>query len=167
MPGSFVVTGFPATTAGVAQTFTVTVKDAFDNVCTGYAGTVNFSSSDVQAGLPAADTFTADAGAHTFTATLKTAGSQSITVQDTANAAIVGSQTGIAVTAGRPRSSCSLCRPPLRRASASPAPSRCSAKSNSVQAETNTKTDAVVTRVGRCRGCGRWRRQFGGLFADV
>ena len=98
--GAFVVTGFPATTAGVAQSFTVTVKDAFGNVTTGYTGTVTFSSSDVQAGLPASYTFTAaDAGAHTFTATLKTAGTQSITVKDTATSALVASETGIAVTA--------------------------------------------------------------------
>jgi hypothetical protein len=98
---SFAVTGFPATTAGVAHGFTVTARDAFGNVCTGYTGTVAFSSSDVQVGLPANYTFTAaDAGVHTFSATLKTAGAQSITVQDAANAAILGSETGIAVTAG-------------------------------------------------------------------
>src|SRR6185437_11915762 len=83
--GSFVVTGFPATTAGAAQSFTVTVKDAFGNFATGYTGTVAFGSSDVQAGLPASYTFTAaDAGVHTFTATLKTAGTQSVTVKDAA-----------------------------------------------------------------------------------
>ncbi len=95
--GSFIVTGFPATTAGVAQSFTVVVNDPFGNFATNYAGTVTFSSSDVQAGLPASYTFTAaDGGVHTFTATLKTAGTQSITVKD---GAAVGSQTGIAVTA--------------------------------------------------------------------
>jgi len=79
---SFTVSGFPATTAGVAHTFTVTARDAFRNVCQGYAGTVTFGSSDVQAGLPAGYTFTAaDAGVHAFTATLKTAGSQSLTVR--------------------------------------------------------------------------------------
>ncbi len=97
---SLSLSGFPATTAGVAHTFTVTARDASGNVVTGYTGTVTFSSSDVQAGLPASYTFTAaDAGAHTFTATLKTAGSRSITVTDAANAALVASQTGIAVSA--------------------------------------------------------------------
>jgi trimeric autotransporter adhesin len=95
------ISGFPATTAGAAQTFTVTARDAFGNVCIGYTGTVIFSSSDVQAGLPASYTFTAaDAGAHTFTATLKTAGTQSITVKDAANSTLVASQTGITVSAG-------------------------------------------------------------------
>ncbi len=98
--GSFVVTGFPSTTAGVAQSFAVTVKDAFGNLSTGYTGTVTFSSSDAQAGLPASYTFTAaDAGVHTFSATLKTAGRQSITVKDAANSTVLGSQTGIAVSA--------------------------------------------------------------------
>jgi hypothetical protein len=99
-PTSFTVSGFPATTAGVAHTFTVTARDAYGNLCTNYTGTVTFSSSDVQAGLPSSYTFTAaDAGAHSFTATLKTAGTQSITVKDTANSNVVASQTGIAVTA--------------------------------------------------------------------
>jgi hypothetical protein len=99
-PASFAVSGFPATTAGVAHTFTVTARDAFGNLCSAYTGTVTFSSSDAQACLPASNTFTAaDAGVHTFTATLRTAGSQSITVQDTATSTILGSQTGIAVSA--------------------------------------------------------------------
>ena len=55
-------------------------------VDTAYTGTVKFSSSDPQAVLPAAYTFTpADAGVHTFTITLKTSGTQSITVTDTAD----------------------------------------------------------------------------------
>jgi hypothetical protein len=94
----FTVSGFPASTAGAAKTFTVTAKDAAGNVVTGYTGTVNFSSSDVQAGLPTSYSFTAaDSGSHTFTATLKTAGSQSITVSDAA-ASVLGIESGIAVS---------------------------------------------------------------------
>ncbi len=97
--GSFVVTGFAATTAGVAKSFTVQVKDLYGNLTNAYTGTVTFSSSDVQAGLPASYTFTAaDAGSHTFSATLKTAGLQSITVRDAANTTAVGTQLGISVT---------------------------------------------------------------------
>ncbi len=97
---SFVVTGFPATTAGVTQGFTVTVKDGFGNVATNYTGTVTFGSSDPLAALPGNYTFTAaDAGSHTFTATLKKAGTQSITVTDATVATVLGSQTGILVTA--------------------------------------------------------------------
>lgn len=94
----FAVSGFPATVAGVAQTFTVTVRDTIGQVATGYTGTIYFSSSDVQAGLPASYTFTAaDAGVKTFTATLKTAGTQSLVVRDLTGL-LVGSQAGIAVT---------------------------------------------------------------------
>ncbi|MBS0263724.1 MAG: VCBS repeat-containing protein [Planctomycetes bacterium] len=98
---AFSVSGFPATTAGVAHTFTVSARDAAGNVVTGYVGTVKFSSSDVKAGLPASYTFTAaDAGVHVFSATLKTAGTQSLSVIDSANSLVVGTQSGIVVSAG-------------------------------------------------------------------
>jgi hypothetical protein len=89
------VSGFPASvTAGVAGTFMVTAVDSNGNVVTGYTGTVHFTSSDGQAVLPADYTFTAaDAGVHTFTATLKTAGSQALVATDTVTAAMTGSQT--------------------------------------------------------------------------
>jgi hypothetical protein len=98
---AFQVSGFPSsTTAGVAGTVTVVAVDAYGNVVTGYTGTVTFSSSDAQAGLPANYTFTAsDAGAHTFSVTLKTAGTQSLTVRDTVSATITGTQGGISVNA--------------------------------------------------------------------
>jgi hypothetical protein len=92
--------GFPtATTAGVAQAFTVTLRDAFGNVATGYTGTVAFSSSDPIAALPANYTFTAaDAGVHTFTAALKRAGTQSLTVADTAVPTMIATESGIVVS---------------------------------------------------------------------
>jgi hypothetical protein len=91
---TFLVAGFPAyPTAGVAGSFTVTALDAYDNRATGYPGTVRFTSSDPQAVLPGNYTFTAaDAGMHTFSATLKTAGYQSLTATDTVNAALTGLQ---------------------------------------------------------------------------
>ena len=97
---SFVLSGFPSSvTAGVAGTETVTAKDAFGNTATGYIGTVHFTSSDLQAVLPANYTFTAaDAGVHSFSATLKTAGMQLITATDTAFSSITGSQSGITVS---------------------------------------------------------------------
>jgi hypothetical protein len=80
------MTAYPDTTAGTAHTFTITATDAYGNTSVSYTGTVSFSSSDALAGLPANYTFVAaDAGVHTFTATLKTAGFQSLTVQDSAN----------------------------------------------------------------------------------
>jgi hypothetical protein len=97
---SLSVTGFPSpTTAGVAGTLTVTALNAGGSIDTGYTGTVHFTSSDPQAVLPADYTFTtADQGVHTFTATLKTAGSQSLTATDTATGSVTGSDTGITIT---------------------------------------------------------------------
>jgi hypothetical protein len=94
-----VVSGFPSpTTAGASHTFTVTAEDPYGNVATGFAGTVHFTSSDAKAVLPANYTFTAaDAGTHTFSATLKTAGTQSITARDTATANLSGTDGGITV----------------------------------------------------------------------
>jgi hypothetical protein len=95
----FTVSGFPSsTTAGVAGSFTVTAKNADGSIDTGYTGTVHFTSSDGQAGLPADYTFTAgDGGSHTFSATLKTAGTQSITAADTTTGGPAGNETGITV----------------------------------------------------------------------
>jgi len=74
------LTGLGNSTAGTAQTATVTLFDPYSNVATGFLGTVHFSSSDAQATLPADYTFTAgDAGTHRFTVTLKTSGSQTVT----------------------------------------------------------------------------------------
>src|SRR5262249_5472614 len=91
---SFAVTGFPSpTTAGTAGTCTVTAQDANANTLTGYPGTVHFTSSDPQAALPADYTFTAaDQGVHTFSATLKTAGTQSLVATDTVTASISGQE---------------------------------------------------------------------------
>jgi hypothetical protein len=93
----FEVSGFPASVAGVANSFTITVRDTIGQTATGYTGTVFFSSTDVQAGLPASYTFTAaDAGVHRFIATLKTAGTHSLTARDAAG--LTGTQGGITVS---------------------------------------------------------------------
>jgi hypothetical protein len=95
----FTVAGFPSpVTAGVAGSFTVTPRDPYGNRATGYTGTVHFTSGDAKAALPGNYTFTAaDAGMHTFSATLKTAGTQSLTATDTVNPAITGAQGSIQV----------------------------------------------------------------------
>jgi hypothetical protein len=97
---SFSITGFPASiTAGGAGTFAVTAVNADGSTDTNYTGKVHFTSSDPKAGLPTNYTFTsADAGVHTFTARLKTAGSQTITATDTANKSVIGTESGIVVT---------------------------------------------------------------------
>ena len=62
-----------------------------------------FSSTDPQSVLPASYTFTsADAGIHTFSATLNTIGVQSISATNTANASISGTESGINVQAIQP-----------------------------------------------------------------
>jgi hypothetical protein len=99
LASSLAVSGFPSpTTAGVAGSFTVTAKNADGSIDTGYTGTVHISSSDSQAALPADYTFTAaDAGVHTFSATLKTAGTQSITAADASTFGLTGTDSGITV----------------------------------------------------------------------
>ena len=96
---SFTVAGLTTPrVAGVSGNVTVTARDSFGNIATGYLGTVQFSSSDGMAALPANYAFTAgDAGVHAFAVTLNTVGTQSIAVNDTVSGAIVGSQTGITV----------------------------------------------------------------------
>src|SRR5262249_16794573 len=91
-------------TAGVVGNETVTAKDAFGNTATSYRGTVQFSGTDGQAVFPANYTFTAaDAGSHTFSLSLRTAGSQTVVAFDTANTSVAGPQRGHSVSqAGAP-----------------------------------------------------------------
>src|SRR5439155_14642912 len=93
---TLVVSGYPSpTTAGTAQNFTITAKDAFGNTATGYTGTITFTSSDAQAVKPANYTFVAaDNGVHAFSATLKTAGTQTLTATDTVTATVTATQSG-------------------------------------------------------------------------
>ncbi len=103
LTSQFLVAGFPSpVTAGTAGSFTVTAKDAYGNTTPSYTGTVKFSSSDGQAALPANTKLTSGTGS--FNATLKTAGSRSITATDTVTTTITGSQSGIAVNPSSPAS---------------------------------------------------------------
>jgi hypothetical protein len=105
-PKTFVLSDFPSsTTAGDEHTFTVTALDWFNNVAPDYRGKVRFSSDDPQAALPADYTFTAgDGGTHTFAATLKTAGTRSITVRDPLTPTHAGTESGITVNPAAPSS---------------------------------------------------------------
>src|SRR5205807_875734 len=72
-------------TAGATHSFTVTAKDSFGNVASGYTGTVGFNSSDSQATFaPTPYTFTStDAGVHAYNPTPKTScTSQPVTASD-------------------------------------------------------------------------------------
>jgi hypothetical protein len=92
----FSVTAPANATAGTAFSITVTALDASNATATGYTGTVHFTSSDTQAVLPANSTLTNGVG--TFSVTLKTAGSQTITATDTVTASITGVSGPITVT---------------------------------------------------------------------
>jgi sugar lactone lactonase YvrE len=94
VPTKFVVSMTSPFTAGTLGTVTVTAEDASGYTVTGYTGTVHFTSSDSLAVLPGDYTFTStDAGAHSFSAELFAAGSQSITATDTATSTETGTGT--------------------------------------------------------------------------
>jgi hypothetical protein len=92
----FAVPAPASATAGTAFSIAVTALDAYDNTATGYSGTVHFTSTDGTATMPADATLTNGAG--TFSATLNTAGAQTITATDTVTAAI--STTSGSITVG-------------------------------------------------------------------
>jgi hypothetical protein len=93
----YTVSAPASATAGSAFNFTVTALDQFNNTATGYAGTVHFTSTDGQATLPTNSTLTNGVG--TFSATLKTAGNQTLTATDTVTSSITGTSNSIAVSA--------------------------------------------------------------------
>jgi len=98
---SFTVTGFPNPQAlGTAGSVTITAKDAFGNIATGYTGTVQLSTGDGTASLPSNYTFvTGDNGVHTFSGvTFNTAGMYTLTSTDTVTGSITGSQSGIVIS---------------------------------------------------------------------
>jgi len=82
-------------TAGTAFNFTLTALDASNDIMTGYSGTVHLTSTDAAAVLPADVTLTNGTG--TFSATLLTVGSQSISATDTVTPSISDTSNGITV----------------------------------------------------------------------
>ncbi|HET6573559.1 MAG TPA: SdrD B-like domain-containing protein [Fimbriiglobus sp.] len=113
--GSLLITGWPdpaTTPAGIPVTFTLTVRDQFNNVFTGYRGTVRFTTTDggtattLDSGsgpqpFPLDYTFTAaDAGLHAFTVVFTTAGPQSLSAVSATDLGITGTSAAITVTAG-------------------------------------------------------------------
>jgi len=87
-------------TAGIAFNFTVTALDAANSVATSYSGTVHFTSTDSQAVLPANSSLTS--GSATFSATLNTDGSQTVTSTDTVTLTITGVSNAIQVSSTGP-----------------------------------------------------------------
>jgi hypothetical protein len=89
---NLMLSGLPSpAVAGVPGNVTVTALDGFGNTDPSYSGTVHFTSSDAQAVLPADATLTNGVGA--FSATLDTAGSQTLTATDTADPTLTGAVT--------------------------------------------------------------------------
>jgi hypothetical protein len=87
------ITTVASSTAGTALSIILTAQDAFNNTVSGYFGTIHFTSSDLQAILPADYSFMAtDKGVHTFSSgvILKTAGTQTVTATDTMTASVTG-----------------------------------------------------------------------------
>jgi hypothetical protein len=79
--------------AGSPQTLTLGALTAGGNAAASYTGTVHFTSSDPTAQLPSDYTYSAgDAGTHTFTITVETAGPQTVTVADTVMPSLNASQ---------------------------------------------------------------------------
>ncbi|HVA92404.1 MAG TPA: hypothetical protein VNL71_21485, partial [Chloroflexota bacterium] len=96
LPANHLVITAPASaTAGSPFNFSVVAEDQNGVTDTGYAGTVHFTSSDPQAVLPADAVLSSGAGS--FSATLKTAGSQTVTATDTGNSSLMGTSGAITV----------------------------------------------------------------------
>jgi subtilisin-like proprotein convertase family protein/plastocyanin len=91
-----ILTGPASSAAGDAFLVTVIARDAFNNLATGYGGTVHFTSSDGAATLPADSTLIS--GQRTFSVTLATTGSRTVTATDTINGALTDS-ISVTVTA--------------------------------------------------------------------
>ena len=96
-----VVLGDVTLAAGVATNVTLTARDAFDNIASGYVGTVGFSATDATATLPADVAFVAgDAGSVTRSGIVfRKVGAHSLSATDRASASITGSDT-ITIVAG-------------------------------------------------------------------
>jgi hypothetical protein len=97
----FALSAPASATAETPFSVTLTALDPYGNVATGYTGRVHFTASAGSHVLPADYTFTAaDHGAHTFSGlTLGIAGTETVTVTDTAAATLTG-KASVRVTPG-------------------------------------------------------------------
>jgi Bacterial Ig-like domain (group 3)/Abnormal spindle-like microcephaly-assoc'd, ASPM-SPD-2-Hydin len=103
-PASSVEVAAPSTVVSATPfDVTVTARDEFGNTTPSYAGTIAFTSTDPDASLAPAYTFTgADAGVHLFSGafTLLGAGDRTITATDTTSSSITGTSDPIDVQRG-------------------------------------------------------------------
>src|SRR5271165_6351611 len=91
----FSVTAPATVSAGTNFSLTVTALDAANNVATGYSGIVTFTSTDGQFPLVGSQMLTGGTG--TFTLSLRSAGTQTITATDFAKPTITGTTGSITV----------------------------------------------------------------------
>ena len=83
------------TTAGVAQTMTVTLRDAYGNIATGYRGTLNSAAATPRRSCPRPTRSPRRTpGVHTFSVTFKSSGGQLFTVTDSANPLMTAAPEG-------------------------------------------------------------------------
>jgi hypothetical protein len=94
----FAVSAPSTASSGTAFSFTVTALDPFNNTATGYAGSVHFTTTDAGSGVTLPSNSTLTAGTGTFSATLRTAGNQTITATDSVSAAVTGTSGAIALS---------------------------------------------------------------------
>ncbi len=95
---AFIVSAPAGATPGVAFTVTVTAVDQYGNNATSYDGSVQLTSSDSYAVLPAAKSFVGATG--TFTVVLHSGGDQTVTATDVANS-LTGTSGEIFVGQGK------------------------------------------------------------------
>ncbi|HYV34918.1 MAG TPA: hypothetical protein VE988_04385, partial [Gemmataceae bacterium] len=96
----FAVTAPATVLTGNVSTITVTALDASNNIALNFNGAVHFTSSDAQAVLPADLSLTNGVG--TFSVTMKTAGSQTVTVSDSVTNFMTGISSPITVLQANP-----------------------------------------------------------------
>jgi len=89
-PAQIVLTGPTSVVPGMAFNLDVSVSSSTGGLASQYSNTVHFTSSDAQAVLPADYTFNpgTDLGTHTFSLTLNSLNSQTVTATDTLAAPI-------------------------------------------------------------------------------
>jgi uncharacterized delta-60 repeat protein len=91
MAVALLLSGPDHATVDVPFEVTATLYDAWGNVATGYQGTITFDSSDRDAVLPRDYPFReGDQGVHTFQVTLRTPGTQRVTLSDTLDPSLSG-----------------------------------------------------------------------------
>ncbi len=95
----FSVSTITSNRAGIQFSVTVTALDQNGDTVTGYAGTVQITSSDTRAQLPLNSTLTNGVGI--FLVTFENVGSQTVTATDVSTS-ITGTSAAIAVSAGYP-----------------------------------------------------------------